>query len=418
MLYIQHLFNNKSFYFQVIKNKFFLFGINWLISRIFKKLIYFIFWIFLLPITIIFHLIGFRRVMIFTERVGHLAAETNCFLQQFYLKEVPQQYYFIAAFDKNISNLSLLELWSLHIPIVRNQLLVRFIDIMTCFYFVRHEVFDIISPNNTDSKLHSVWNKWGNNPPLLSLNDKQKKSCINKLRSIGLPEDAWFVLFHCRESGYSIVDDNQMDFRNSKPETYVKGIKLITEAGGWVIRIGSFTAKPLSLNINNFIDLTTTVDSSGLMDVFLCSEAKFLLGSNSGLYLLASIFGTNVALANVIPYEIAPPLPGDLYIPKLLFNSSNSKLLNFNDCFESNLCNFQSTFLFNKLNIALLDNDEDDIQLLTKEMINLHLFNYIYTFDELSLKLSYKKNFRRSHFSFKSNSTVAFSFLLRYKYLL
>ena len=55
------------------------------------------------------------------------------------------------------------------------------------------------------------------------------------------------------------------------------------------------------------------------MDVFLCARVRFMLGSASGMCVLASTFGVPCAVANQsLPTVALPYGTADLFIPKLL----------------------------------------------------------------------------------------------------
>src|SRR5262245_55149119 len=48
-------------------------------------------WVALLPLTLLLHLAGYRRLDVIAERIGHLAAEVDCFLKARALGELPER---------------------------------------------------------------------------------------------------------------------------------------------------------------------------------------------------------------------------------------------------------------------------------------------------------------------------------------
>ena len=63
---------------------------------------------------------------------------------------------------------------------------------------------------------------------------------------MGLPPDCWFVSLHVREGvGASRRDGNIAD--------YLPAIRRITQAGGWVVRIGDASMTKIS-DVPNLID--------------------------------------------------------------------------------------------------------------------------------------------------------------------
>ena len=60
------------------------------------------------------------------------------------------------------------------------------------------------------------------------------------LKNLGLPEDAWYVTLHLREPGYKgeTRNNTNIHFRNVNPLDYMKACNVVTQAGGWVFRMG------------------------------------------------------------------------------------------------------------------------------------------------------------------------------------
>ncbi|MDP6651393.1 MAG: TIGR04372 family glycosyltransferase [Gammaproteobacteria bacterium] len=61
--------------------------------------------------------------------------------------------------------------------------------------------------------------------------------------------------------------------------------KAITDAGGWVMRMGDSTMKPLP-TMPQVIDYANSDMKSDWMDVFLCAQCRFVIGTSSGLFTL------------------------------------------------------------------------------------------------------------------------------------
>ena len=73
----------------------------------------------------------------------------------------------------------------------------------------------------------------------------------------------------------------------------------ITQAGGWVVRMGDSSMKRLK-SMPHVVDITQNPNWSRLLDVYLWSEARFFLGTTSGPTNAAVAFHTPILLVNCV----------------------------------------------------------------------------------------------------------------------
>ena len=76
--------------------------------------------------------------------------------------------------------------------------------------------------------------------PLLTLSEAELSKGRACLRELGVPDSAWFVCLHVRESGFKQEQGyNAVEgVLNAEIGTYAPAIRAVIERGGWVIRIG------------------------------------------------------------------------------------------------------------------------------------------------------------------------------------
>ncbi len=158
-----------------------------------------------------------------------------------------------------------------------------------------------------------AWEDQGRGP-LLSLHPDHVADGRQTLGRMGVPGNAWFVAFHTRDR--SSLNDPANDYRNSDPATYLEALRLITDAGGWVIRMGHPGMPPLPA-MDRVIDYAHSPFTSDWMDVFLMGAARFFLGDTSGPVVPPALFGVPVARANNVPLWNRPFSGRDLFISKL-----------------------------------------------------------------------------------------------------
>jgi len=83
--------------------------------------------------------------------------------------------------------------------------------------------------------------------PLLTLSEVEMTKGRACLKELGLPDSAWFVCLHVRESGFKREQgfNPVEDGLNAEIGTYLPAIRAVTERGGWVIRVGDPKMQPL-----------------------------------------------------------------------------------------------------------------------------------------------------------------------------
>lgn len=212
------------------------------------------------------------------------------------------------------------------------------------------------------------WERQGRGP-LLALTEEHRDRGRREIERIGIPTGAWFVCLHAREPGFlGEKDDPYHAYRNADIETYLPGAKIIVDAGGWVIRMGDPTTKPLP-RMERVLDYAHSALRSDWMDVFWCAEARFFLGTSSGLFNVAFVFGTPCALANFAPFSDRPWSGKDLFIPKLYRSAAENRFLNFEQALAPPLRHCYDGNQLATLGIRVVDHTPEEINELVLEML-------------------------------------------------
>ena len=136
----------------------------------------------------------------------------------------------------------------------------------------------------------------------------RKNSLIHgekQLLEMGVSDDDWFVCVHVRENGFR-NDAGRREYRNATIENYVKAFERIIEKGGWVIRMGDNSMKPLP-DMEQVIDYPFTKYKSDLMDVYLIKKCTFYIGCQSGILDIASLFQKPILIVNMIEWTHTYP---------------------------------------------------------------------------------------------------------------
>jgi putative glycosyltransferase (TIGR04372 family) len=225
----------------------------------------------------------------------------------------------------------------------------------------------------------------------------------------------WFVCVHVREAGF-LHESATSGHRhlNADSETYLPAIRSLLERGGWVIRMGDPTMKPLP-ELERVVDYAHRPEKSAWMDVFLAASCRFWLGTNSGLFMLASSFGVPAALTNVAPATFRPWSYRDLFIPKLYYSERERRLLTFRESLAPTL---YTSHDIDRQAVFPVDNDTEDIVALAAEMYGRVTEDIVYGEREQRLQKRFNALYPPTYYPFGVTSRMGSDFLIKHEALL
>ena len=228
-----------------------------------------------------------------------------------------------------------------------------------------------------------------------------------------MPTGAWFVCVHDRDSGYSTKDESVQSYRNTKVENLLPAMREIVARGGWCIRMGEATTKPLPSMVG-VIDYAHHVSRSAELDIFLCAKCRFFLGNTSGLFLVSSVFGVPVALTNQTPFAATGFRYGDLSIPKLIKRWGDSEFMTSVEILSSPISSFRMSRFYLDAQLELIENSADEILDLTLEMIDTLEGRYIESPTLRKYRSAFTQYLNTNHYCFGAAGKMAGNFILRH----
>lgn len=170
----------------------------------------------------------------------------------------------------------------------------------------------------------------------VSLNSKQLKIAEKNRDFLMVPQNAWIVCLHVRESGYLGKHSNH-NHRDSNISNYYRTIKYITEKGGFVIRMGDSSMKKLP-KMEKVIDYAHSKYNNDLMDLYWVSKCTFFLGCDSGPNTLAWLFNKPLCAVNYSDYNINVLYRDcEVVMPKHFFSKKHNRILSFEELILSNI---------------------------------------------------------------------------------
>jgi len=350
--------------------------------------------------------------------VGHLVGEVELYLKEAVLGLHPPYHSILLAPRKKVANPDVLGYWKKHIHVIENPFLCFILGPLQRSKLVRYNVEKYFCGDYTGTAWPEIQKRYHGRPPVLSLTDSDRERGWSVLHELGIPRDAWFVCVHCREGGQLGLKQGQVS-RDADVDGYIPAMEEIVRRGGWVIRMGDKSMKPIPA-MKNIIDYAHLDIKSDWMDVFLCASCKFYLGSSSGLSNLSSVFGVSAAIANIaLTFSVVLYYgPDDIGIPKLIWSLKEKRYLSFKEILSSPIGNFREDYLFVKHDIQVVENSPEDIKDLAIEMIDRLEGKLTYSDEDERLQEDFKSLMNPSHFSYGAISRVGRDFLRKYAFLL
>ncbi|HWK40227.1 MAG TPA: TIGR04372 family glycosyltransferase [Hyphomicrobium sp.] len=242
----------------------------------------------------------------------------------------------LAPPDK-VSNHEFLSYWDTYFTIVRDEALV---DELFPYQRMIGDNFQaypgeggVAEPwTRAAARAHVEWARQ-KRAPLLQVSEADRAIGEQTLAALKVPKDAWYVGLHVRESGYYGESAGGIStHRNAAIEDYLPTIKAITDRGGYVIRLGDKSMRPLP-PMERVIDYARSPHKSPQADIFFCSTSRFVIGTTSGLTTACLAFGTPMVLVNCISNDWQLWSADTDFIVKRVWDMRGKRYLTFSEAF-------------------------------------------------------------------------------------
>lgn len=356
------------------------------------------------------------------KRMGHLALEPDCYVKSGLLGWRLGYYSVLLAPVEYVVNPCLLHYWGSYIKIVNNPVLVKLLRPLENIPFLQYSTSYVRFPDGNSVKIipaiypiQAEYEAQHGGRPLLTLSRSDYERGWRCLRQLGVPQDAWFACLHVREGGY-LPDLAYHSYRDADVSTYLLAVESIVERGGWVIRMGDPSTKPLP-RMDRVIDYAHSEVRSDWMDVFCFSQCRFFLGTTSGPFNVSFAFGIPCALASFAPMGHGPYSERDIWIPKLHWSVSENRYMTFAEVLLSPLRQFGRTEDFDAAGVSLVDNSPEEIGDLAVEMMDRLEGNLHYSVEDECLQKRFK-SLLEAEPMYGTRACVGRDFLRKYAWLL
>jgi len=382
-----------------------------LLIVILEKFICEIIWIFFVPVAIVLHLSGVRILNVNTSAIGHLAGEVDAVLKAIEIGLIPKYHYILVRGRGGIANKALWNIWRLKLLSVENPFLSFFLRSVSRHYLVKFDVECFQQADTGDCKYYNVINEYpGSKLTNLIIPEHISQIGSKYLKRNGYASDTPFVCFHSRDGGYRPSVEFAHLHRNFKFKDFSEAISFCTKLGYICIRMGE-SLDLIDIHYDGLIEYAGSRDKCDELDLFFCANAKLFVGSSSGLFMLAAIFGTPCALTNFIPLTAGAFVPSDMTIYKKYADEKGNRLT-FNKIFDLGLQGERIAYNFDRKGVAIIDNTPNEILDLIRDRLALSE----YTMKELEVingaYSQYRQRFNKYDYNYEMQSKIAPSFIL------
>lgn len=351
------------------------------------------------------------------NRIGHLAAEVDCFLKERSLGLVPPVNPVLLIPQKKAGNSALLDIYKEHLTVWEKSWQRVLFSQFCRFDMLRLPLSRPVVAIDESASYSQIMALWEDRAPIIKLPQPFLDEGYRLLKQMGLPDGVWFVPLHVREAGYSPVDDNMHSHRNADIATYDIAIDEIIARGGWVIRMGDPSMTPMRTRAG-LIDYARSSFKADKMDIWLCAHAHFFLGSSSGLAVVAGMFNRPAALTNMIPLGACYGMsPRDVSIAKKMIKHDGGSI-SFEKMFSSGLSRQRYAWLFEEHEITIKNNTPEEIRDVTLEMLARHDGTFASTKEDETLQLRFRALLRPGDYSYGSTARMGRNWLRTHAHLL
>ena len=242
---------------------------------------------------------------------------------------------------------------------------------------------------------------------------------------MGIKPNQDFVCFVGREKEYlnkvnskiSLEEWSYHDYRDCQINNYLGAAKYLSDQGVYAIRMGYLMESALA-QTNSFIIDYANHYRTELGDIFLSAKCKFFLGSTTGLCCLPLAFSRPIAFANYIPIGFAPLQRFDLFIVKKLWSIQDRRFITFKEIIEGGLDQLDSTGKFGRTGLEVIENTEEEILDLAKEMNERIDGKWITLDEDEELQKRFRALFPKGHRCHRAPSRLGVEFLRQNRELL
>lgn len=271
--------------------------------------------------------------------IGHIGF-IDCHLRMAKIGILPYANYVLLAPPKKVVNRAFLNLFASHVTIIEDLQLVN--DLLPYQRLIGDQFIAVRSTGaiaepwaHAAARAQVAWSN-AELGPIVAVPADLRERCRARLQAAGINAE-WFVALHVREGGYhGDGADTTRQHRSANVSDYLAAIEHVTSRGGTVIRLGDKSMTPLR-GVAGVFDYAHSNIKSDEMDLFLCSDARFFIGTTSGLTSAVQALGTPMLLVNCMSNDCQFWHDKTIFLLKMIFDRRAHRYLSLRETYRQPL---------------------------------------------------------------------------------
>ncbi len=341
------------------------------VNKILKIPVYILSPIIILLIILVYPIINIRFSLQPSERIGEIATQMEIYLSErkFFKNKKFLDIFILTDVISNETYLNLLKQKIFFIPNFITYPIYKIIKLLSYkFSFLKR----FILYTKYQDKDFTIFRT----QPNLIPDENFIKKGDNFLKDLGIPKDAKIICLIVRDQEYlkKKFPDRNYDYhnhRNCNIQNFKEAIKIATDNGYYVFRMGEVVESKLKINDNKYIDYSSHYRTD-FLDIYLAYKCTFVVTTSTGWdNVPAFTFRKPVVFTNCAPIgDLLTYSPDFLFCFKLYFDTKKNRILNLEEISKTSLSYGFNANHYKESNIELLENKPEEIKELVLEMIN------------------------------------------------
>ena len=232
---------------------------------------------------------------------------------------------------------------------------------------------------NPDKREINVFNKkliavLNNTRPNITFTNQEVVKGQTFLEDLGIHNNEQYICFHARDSAYldSVLktkDWSYHNYRDSNINNYLLAAEEMANRGYYALRMGALVKGKIQSSHPKVLDYATNGKRTDFNDIFLSSNCRFFLCSDTGISVIPEVFRIPVVYVNWAPIlRISTWVLNGLFIFKKFYLKNENRYMSFLEIMNLDFGGIDTNRTFTNLNIELIENTPDEIRAVTVEM--------------------------------------------------
>lgn len=190
-----------------------------------------------------------------------------------------------------------------------------------------------------------------------------EQRCRTRMTELGLPENAWFVTLHVRESGEAV-----RGVRDCSIESYGLLIAEVVGRGGWVVRIGD--KNMTDYKVDGLISLTNEQALYETLTIYAIAKCRFFVGTGSGPIVIPRCFGIRSLASNWGPLASRQWGADEILLPKEYRDNVENRSLTLAERVTAKFGYSECCKDLDEKGVSVIDNSPEELWEAVIEMFN------------------------------------------------